>query len=80
MELVDSGNASVFLAMPAIMELSTVVVLANFSERAQLIEADALRLYGRSSTFDDLVSTRNIMADEELRLAPYQFLWLRTAD
>ena len=38
MELVDSGNASASSAMPAIMELSTVVVLANFSERAQLIE------------------------------------------
>lgn len=53
-----------------------VLVLANFSEGEQTISANEIRLQGLGYTFTDLVSGRTITVAEDLRLEPYQFVWL----
>jgi amylosucrase len=76
MELVDSGNSSVF-SFVRHNRGDRILVVANFSEHEQVVEANQLRIYGLSYTFSDLVSDKAFASDEDLRLAPYQFIWLR---
>ncbi|HMA35748.1 MAG TPA: alpha-glucosidase C-terminal domain-containing protein, partial [Chloroflexia bacterium] len=53
-----------------------VLALANFSEQAQQVPANELRVYGLSYTFTDLVSGAAVALDQDIVLDPYRFLWL----
>ena len=55
---------------------SIVLVLANFSEHEQRLEARRLRQMGLRKTFIDLVAGRAITATQELVMEPYQFMVL----
>lgn len=55
-----------------------VLVLANFSEHPQPVQANELRLYGLAYRFVDLVTGDVLtVGEEEVTLDPYQVLWLR---
>ena len=74
-ELAETGNDHVlgFLRTHA---AHTVFVLANFSEREQVVEARRLRQKGMRKTVLDLYTGRTLNAVTELTLEPYQLMFL----
>jgi len=74
-EVVDTANGHVFGYLRRHLG-SEVLVLASFSEREQMVPEEVVRRYGER--FVDLVSGVTMRVDE-LRLSPYQFLWLESA-
>ncbi|HKP55015.1 MAG TPA: alpha-amylase family glycosyl hydrolase [Chloroflexia bacterium] len=75
MELVEAGNPHIF-AYVRHHAGGRVLIFANFSEQAQTLPANVLRLHGLGYTFKDLVSGQTIQVGESLVLEPYQFVWL----
>ncbi len=76
-EFVESGNAHVFAYFRTHESLS-VLVMANFSNKEQAIEAWRLRQLGLRKTMVDLVSGKMVVAARELVLEPYDFcIWAR---
>ncbi len=74
-EFMDAGNDHVF-AYFRNHEEHSVLVLANFSDSEQRLEARRLRALGLRKTVVDLVAGRSITATQELTVAPYQFMVL----
>jgi amylosucrase/maltose alpha-D-glucosyltransferase/alpha-amylase len=74
-QFVDVGNDHV-LGYFRLAEGPGVLVLANFTERAQEIEASRLRLLGLRKTVTDIVSGATIVATDKLVMEPYQFMVL----
>ena len=77
-DIIDTGNGHVFGYVRR-HDDDRVLVLANFSERAQPIAANGLRLHGLGYTFTDLITSEDISLehdDGDLSLAPYRLLWL----
>ncbi len=54
---------------------NTVLVLANFSEHEQIVNQGTL-IASLPEVVTDLVSGQPVDAAHEIRLAPYQFMWL----
>jgi amylosucrase/maltose alpha-D-glucosyltransferase/alpha-amylase len=76
-EFVDSGNPHV-LGYFRNHESRSVLVLANFSDQPQSVEAWRLRQLGLRKTMVDLVSGKSVTAAKELELEPYDFsVWDR---
>ena len=74
-DIVDAGNSHVFGFFRNHDQYS-VLVLGNFSEDAQRLEARRLRLMGMRKTMVDLLAGRTITAAQELVLEPYDFVVL----
>jgi amylosucrase/maltose alpha-D-glucosyltransferase/alpha-amylase len=74
-EIVDTGNDHVFGFFRSHDE-HTVLVLANFSDLPQSLEARRLRLLGLRKTVVDLVAGKTITAAHELNMEPYAFMVL----
>lgn len=77
-EILDTGNKHVFGYFRH-HDQSMVLVLANFSEQEQRLEARKLRQMGLRKTVIDLVAGRAITATQELIMEPYQFMVLGRA-
>jgi len=75
-EIIDTGNPHVF-GYARHYEGQRVLVLASFSENAQRIGSNELRLHGLGYRFSDLVTGEQVSSDEDLVLAPYRFAWLK---
>jgi len=75
MDVMSTGNDHVFGYVRHHLG-QRLVALANFTEREQVILANEVRLYGLGYTFTDLVSDQAINLAQDLRLEPYQFVWL----
>jgi len=69
-EFIHSGNPHVL----AITRRQSLLILGNFSEKAQTLPAAALMRYLAYST--DLITGDTIAAADTLTLEPYQLLWL----
>jgi amylosucrase/maltose alpha-D-glucosyltransferase/alpha-amylase len=76
-EIVDTGNEHVLAYFRQHQEQS-VLVLANFTESPQPLDAARLRQLGLRRTLTDLVAGRLVIASERLMLEPYQFMVLAT--
>ena len=80
MEVIDVGNDHVFGFVRTNVDAdgeARVLVLANFSEHVQPIEANELRLYGLGYAFIDMISGDvKMISQKNLALEPYQVLWL----
>jgi amylosucrase len=74
-EIIDTGNPHVFGYFRLHNE-QNVLVLANFSDREQVISARHLRLLGLSKTLTDIVSGKTTIATRQLEMEPYQFMIL----
>ncbi len=74
-EIVDTGSDQV-LAYFRSHDSQTVLVLANFKDAPQKLEARRLRMLGLRKTVVDQVAGRTIVATHELELAPYQLMVL----
>ncbi len=71
-EIVETGNDHVFGYFRTNGE-HNAFMLANFTEKDQVIEARRLRQLGLRKTMVDLVSGKTIIAARELSMEPYQF-------
>ncbi|PKO12442.1 MAG: amylosucrase [Chloroflexi bacterium HGW-Chloroflexi-10] len=74
LEAFDSGNQHV-LSFVRSSGAERVLVLANFSEKHQVLPSNLLRLYGLSYRFENLVSGQ-ITGLQEIELEPYTVLLL----
>lgn len=74
-EFLDTGNPHVFGYFRD-HEQHGVLMLANFTERPQAVQARRLRQMGMRKTMVDLFAGRSITATEELVLEPYGFMVL----
>ncbi|MFA9459207.1 amylosucrase [Thiohalorhabdus methylotrophus] len=74
-EFAATGNKHVF-GYIRINDQASVLVLANFSEHEQCLEARRLRQMGMRKTMVDLFAGRTIIATQELVMEPYQFMVL----
>jgi amylosucrase/maltose alpha-D-glucosyltransferase/alpha-amylase len=70
-EIVDTGSRYVFGYFRR-NAIQSVLVLANFSESPQILEARRLRLLGLRKVLTDLVAGQTIAAVRELQMDPYQ--------
>lgn len=77
-EIMNSGNEHVLGYFRQHMEQS-VLVLANFTESVQTIQAQRLRQLGLRRSLTDLVAGRLVIASEILELEPYQIVVLLAA-
>ncbi len=75
MEIVYIGNGSV---MTYVRQCGPdrLLVLANFSEYDQPIDAGAVRWHGHASSFTDLVGGCAVSPADKIVLAPYSLQWL----
>ncbi len=74
-EIIDTGNPHVFGYVRQ-HEGQRMLVFANFSDGEQAVRANEVRLHGLGYRFSDLVSGREIPADDDLILEPLGFVWL----
>jgi amylosucrase len=77
-EFTDTGNPHVFGFFRNHDQYS-VLVLGNFSEKEQRLEARRLRHMGMRKTMVDLYAGRTITATQELVMEPYQLMVLTRA-
>jgi amylosucrase len=75
LEVIDTGNGHV-VGYARGMGRERVLILANFSEHAQRVVANQLRLYGLYQASTNLVNGQAVPFDN-LELEPYAFLCLR---
>lgn len=74
-QIIETDNDRVFGYFRSHEEHS-VLVLANFSERQERVDARRLRLMGLLKTVVDLMAGQTITATAELIMEPYQFMVL----
>jgi amylosucrase len=74
-EFVETGNPHVFGFFRS-NDQHVAFVLANFSEKAQCLEARRLRQMGMRKNMVDLYAGRVITATQELEMEPYQLMVL----
>jgi amylosucrase len=53
-----------------------LLVLANFTEREQIVTANEIRLHGLNYDFTDLISNHSVTLGQDVKLQPYQVMWL----
>lgn len=70
---VDLGNPAVF----GFHKENKLMVLANFSEREQWVDANRFSWFGLPGEMSDLLTGRPIRSyDNQILLGPYEYLWL----
>jgi amylosucrase len=75
MEVIESGNPHLF-GFVRQHEGQHLLVVANFSEHPQTIDANLVRVYGVGYYFTDLIGGLAHTAEGPLELEPYQCVWL----
>ncbi len=78
-EFLDPGNGHV-LAYARQQGDSRLLALVNFSEQPETVAADLVRWHGQGARFHDLISGVEMAIEDDLRLEPYQFVWLLRED
>jgi amylosucrase len=84
MDVVDVGNDHVFGFVRTSVDGANgerLLVLANFTETVQSIQANELRVYGLSFEFKEMITGETIaLSCEEWNLEAYQVAWLVAQD
>jgi amylosucrase len=75
MEVVETGNPQLF-GFVRHHAGQRLLVVANFCEHPREMDRNRLRIYGPGYNFTDLISGNSIVAENPLRLEPYQCVWL----
>lgn len=77
MKLIYVDNPHVFAYIRGFGKAERVLVLANFSEHSQTIDAHLLTAYGMRLDVIDCISEQPPSVDgESIHLAPYQYMWI----
>ena len=74
-EIIDTDNKHV-LGYFRHHDEQSVLVLANFSDKEQIISAKRLRLLGLRKTITDIVAGKTVIATQQLDIEPYQLMVL----
>jgi len=74
-QIMDAGNDQVFGYFRQ-HEDQNILVLANFSERQQIVAAKRLRLLGMRKTLTDVLAGKTVVATQQLVIEPYQLMVL----
>lgn len=74
-EIIDPGNEAVFAYFRTTSEQS-ILVLANFSDRAQTVPAPRLRQLGLKKVLTDIIAGQTVIAARQLEMEAYQFMVL----
>lgn len=70
---VDTGNSAVF----GYHKENKLMVLANFSEREQWVDANTFSWFGLPGEMHDLITGRPIRSyNNQILLGPYEYIWL----
>ena len=77
LEVVDTGNEHVF-GYARHHDDGRVLVLANFSEAAQTVAANTVRLHGLGYAYTDLVTGEEVTLAHDLTLDAYRLMCLAT--
>jgi amylosucrase len=77
MEVIDSGNPHLF-GYVRHHGGQRLLIVANFSEHPQEIDANRLRVYGMAYQVADLITEQAYATERALRLEPYQCVWLES--
>jgi len=75
---IESGNPHVFGYIRQ-QEEQMILILNNFSDHPQKVSKNILRLYGLNAPFKDLVGEKVYTQEQDLTMAPFQFLWVSKA-
>lgn len=75
MSVLDTGNERVF-GYARSAHGQRLIILANFSDQAQTVSADRLRLISLKDSATDLVAGEAVSPAQGLALEPYRFVWL----
>jgi amylosucrase len=75
MTVIDSGNPHLFGYVRS-HGGQRLLIVTNFSEQPQSMDANRFRTYGMGYRFTDVVSGNRYKANDGLTLEPYSFLWL----
>ena len=75
MDVVYTGNGSIMSYVRQTAS-GSILVLANFSETAQTIRAEALRQQSGDGLLVDLVTGDTVLSVDDLVLAPYGLMWV----
>lgn len=76
MELFATGNEHV-LGYVRSRDGHRVTIVANFSERPQIVDGNKLRTVGFGRFFEDIIGKKTIAASRDIQLEPYEILWLQ---
>ncbi len=76
MELLGTDNEHV-LGFVRIHEGHRLIALANFTETAQTIDGNKLRMRGLGRFFEDVITGNTISTATTLTMDAYQYMWLR---
>jgi amylosucrase len=74
-EFVETGNGQLF-GFVRHSGGQRLLVVANFSEQPQEMEANRVRVYGPGYHFVDLITGQPYAVEAPLRVGPYECLWL----
>lgn len=74
-EIVDPGNDHVFAYFRTTLEQS-ILCLANFSDKPQVVPATRLRQLGLKKVLTDIIAGQTVIAAKQLEMEPYQFMVL----
>ena len=53
-----------------------MLVLANFSEREQVVDCNTVNWFGLPGELHDLIQGKTVRLWENIVLGPYEYLWL----
>lgn len=70
---IDTGNKGVF----AFHREDKMLVLANFTEEQQWVDANTLNWFGLPYEMEDLLTGQHVRLNGSILLGPYQYLWLK---
>ncbi|NOK59895.1 MAG: DUF3459 domain-containing protein [Chloroflexi bacterium AL-W] len=74
-QVIESGNLHVFGYIRQHKQ-QRLLIMANFSEQPQVVDANQLRIYGLGYRFTDLITGHAITSEQPLHLDAYQYVWL----
>lgn len=74
-EIIEPGNEHVFGYFRTLPEQS-ILCLANFSDREQIVPAPRLRQLGLKKVLTDIIAGQTVIANKVLKMEPHQFMVL----
>lgn len=54
-----------------------MLVLANFTEHEQRIDANTVNWFGLPNVTEDMIQGKKVKLEGTIVLGPYEYLWLR---
>jgi amylosucrase len=76
MEIIKTGNSHILGYIRHVLG-DRITVLVNFSDTERVVNANYIRVCGLGYLYRDLVADQAYCENQDLTLAPYQYVWLQ---